>query len=61
MNGAVFDNLNICCYDYYIIRLPCGNYTSLHCAMLSTCCIKAAVPPIRYFNWRKTRVAFLSD
>ena len=28
---------NICDYDYYIIRLLCGNYTSLHC---SARCIK---------------------
>ena len=27
----------ICGCDYYIIRLLCGNYTSLHCSMLSTC------------------------
>ena len=42
---------NICDYDYYIICLLCGNYTSLHCSMLSTHCIKATVPSIRYFNW----------
>ena len=32
---------NICGYDYYIIRLLCGNYMSLHRSMLSTCCTKA--------------------
>ena len=37
---------NICDYDYYIMYLLCGNYTSLHCSMLSTC-IKATVPSIR--------------
>ena len=52
---------NICDDDYYIIRLLCGTYTSLHCSMLSTHCIKATVPSIRYFNWRKYRVAFSSD
>ena len=52
---------NICNYDYYIICLLCGNYTSLHCSMLSTHCIEATVPSIRYFNWQKNRVAFLSD
>ena len=44
---------NICDYDYSTIRLLCGNYTLLHCSMLSTCCIKATVPSIRYFNWQK--------
>ena len=38
----------ICDYDYYIIHLLCGNYTSLHCSMLPTHCIKATVPSIRY-------------
>ena len=38
---------NICDYDYYIIGLLCGNYTSLHRSMLSTHCIKATVPSIR--------------
>ena len=52
---------NICYYDYYIICLLCRNYTSLHCSMLSTHCIKATVPSIRYFNWRKNKVAFSSD
>ena len=41
-------------YDYYIIYLLCVNYTSLHCSMLSTHCIKAIVPSIRYFNWQKS-------
>ena len=56
INGAalIIDFLqNICDYDYYIIRLLCRNYTSLHCSMLPTCSIKATVPSIRYFNWRK--------
>ena len=44
---------NICDYDYYIIHLLFGNYTSLHCSMLSTRCIKATVPSIGYFNWQK--------
>ena len=52
---------NICDDDCYIIRLLCGNYTSLHWSMLSTCCIKATVPSIRYFDWQKSRVAFSSD
>ena len=52
---------NICDDDYYIIRWLYGYYTSLHCSMLSTRCIKATVPSIRYFNWRKNRVAFSSD
>ena len=50
INGAVFDNYfpqNICDDDYYIIGFLCGNYTSLHCSMLSTRCIKATVPSIR--------------
>ena len=38
---------NICDYDYYIIRLLYGNYTSLQCSMLCTHCIKATVPSIR--------------
>ena len=38
---------NICDDDYYTICLLCGNYTSLHCSMLSTRCIKATVPSIR--------------
>ena len=38
---------NICDDDYYIIHLLCGNYTSLHCSVLSTHCIKATVPSIR--------------
>ena len=38
---------NICDDDYYIICLLCGNYTSLHCSMLSTHCVKATVPSIR--------------
>ena len=50
---------NICDYAYYIIRLLYGNYTSLHCSMLSTHSIKATVHSIRYFNWRKNRVAFV--
>ena len=29
--------------------------------MLSTCCIKATVCFIRYFNWQKSWVAFSSD
>ena len=33
--------------NYFIICLLCGNYTSLHCSMLSTRCIKATVPSIR--------------
>ena len=37
---------NICDDDYYIICLFCGNYTSLHCSMLSTRCVKATVPSI---------------
>ena len=49
---------NICDYDYYIICLLCGNYTSLHCSMLSTCFIKATVPSIRYFNWQKIGFLF---
>ena len=52
---------NIYGSDYYIICLLCGNYTSLHCSMLSTYCIKATVRSIRYFNWRKNRVAFSLD
>ena len=35
------------CDDYYIICFLYGNYTSLHCSMLSTRCIKATVPSIR--------------
>ena len=38
---------NICDDDYYIIDFLCENYTSLHCSMLSTRCIKATVPSIR--------------
>ena len=49
---------NICGYDYYIICLLCGNYMSLHCSMLSTHCIKANVPSIRYFNWQKIWLIF---
>ena len=50
---------NICDYDYYIILcLLCGNYTSLHYSMLSTRCIKATVPSIRYFNWQKIGLLF---
>ena len=45
---------NICGYDYYIISLLCGKRTSLHRPMLSTRCIKATVPSIRYFNWQKS-------
>ena len=48
---------NIRDYDYYIIHLLCGNYTSLHCSMLSTR-IKAIVPSIRYFNWQKIGLLF---
>ena len=50
INDAVFDidfPQNICDDDYYIIGFLCGNYTSLHCSMLSTRCIKATVPSIR--------------
>ena len=49
----------ICGYNYYIICLLYRNYTSLHCFMLSTR-IKATVPSIRYFNWRKNQIAFCS-
>ena len=49
---------NICDYDYYIIHLLYGNYMSLHCSMLSTRCIKATVPSIRYFNWQKIGLLF---
>ena len=52
---------NICDDDYCIICLLCGNYTSLHCSILSIYCIKATVPSIRKFNWRKNQVAFSSD
>ena len=38
---------NICDNDYYIICLLCGNYTSLHCSMLSTRYVKDTVPSIR--------------
>ena len=48
---------NICDCDYYIICLPYGKYTSLHCSMQSTC-IKATVRSIRYFSWQKNWVAF---
>ena len=48
---------NICDYDYYIFHLLCGNYTSLHCSMLSIHCIKATVPSIR-FNWQKIGLFF---
>ena len=48
---------NICDDDCYIIRLLCGNYTPLHCSMLSKC-IKATVPSIRYFNWQKIGLLF---
>ena len=51
----IFDN------DCYIIGLLCGNYTFLHCSMLSTRYSKATVPSISYFNWRKNRVAFSYD
>ena len=34
------------------------NYTSLHCSTLSTCCIKATVCSIRYFNWQKIGLLF---
>ena len=64
MNGVVFVidfPQSICGYDYYIIHLLCKNYTSLHCSILSTCCIKATVHSIRYFNWQKNQVAFSSD
>ena len=49
---------NICDNDYYIIRFLCGNYMSLYCSMLSTCCMKATVPSIRYFNWQKIGLLF---
>ena len=49
---------NICDDDYYIIRLLCRNYTSLHCSMLSTY-IKATVPSISYFNWQKSSCFFV--
>ena len=49
---------NICNNDYYIIHWLYGNYTSLHCSMLSTRCIKATVRSIRYFNWRKIGLLF---
>ena len=64
---------NICDYDYHIIRLLCRNNTSLHCSMLSTCCIKATVPSIRYLtdkkiglpfhlnNWQLTLVCFCCE
>ena len=51
---------NICDDDYYIICLLCGNYMSLHCSMLSTCCNKATVPSVRYFNWQKNWVALIN-
>ena len=44
---------SVCDYDYHIIHLLSGNYTSLHCFMLSTC-TKATVCYIRYFNWQKS-------
>ena len=50
INGAILIidfPQNICDDDYYIIRMLYGNYTSLHCSMLSTRCIKATVPSIR--------------
>ena len=50
INGAVYDNWFPTKYfddDYYIIYLLCGNYTSLHCSMLSTHCVKATVPSIK--------------
>ena len=43
-------SLNICSCDNYIICLLCENYMSLHCSMLSTCCIKATGHSIRYVN-----------
>ena len=49
---------NVCDYDYYIICLLCGNNTSLHCSMLCSHRIKATLPSIRYFNWRKNWVSF---
>ena len=53
---------NICGYDYYIIRLLCGNYTSLHCPLLHTYLlvirIKATVPSTRDLNWQKNQVEF---
>ena len=52
---------NTCDDDYYIIHFLCGNNMSLHCSMLSTRCIKATVPSIRYFNWQNNQVAFSSD
>ena len=48
----------ICDYDYYTIHLLWGNYTSLHCSMLSIRCIKATVPSIRYFNWQNIGLLF---
>ena len=47
---------NIWGCNYYIILLLCGNYASSHCSTLSTCCIRATVCSIRYFNWQKSHV-----
>ena len=44
--------------DYYIIGFLCGNYTSLHCSMLSTRCIKATVPSIRNLTDEKIGLLF---
>ena len=51
INGTALIKINFTrgC-GYYIILLLRGNYTLLHCSTLSTCCIKATVCSIRYFN-----------
>ena len=64
MNGAIFVNyfsakyLWLWDYDYHIVCLLCGNYSSLHCSMPSTC-TGATVCYIRYFNWQKIRYLFV--
>ena len=59
MQGEITDFAqNICGCDYYIIHLHRGNIASLHYSKYSTCCIKAIVCSIRYFNGHKCKVAF---
>ena len=45
---------NICGCHYYIIHLLCGNYTSLHCSIISTRCIRL----LCFYKIFKNRVAF---
>ena len=50
----IIENIGGC--DYYMICLPCWNYTSLHCTTvhyLATCCVKATVHCIRFLTAKK--------